>query len=160
MGPRISYLKGVRLSPDEKKYIASKVVVDGLSYNECAKKYGISIKSVWRYVRSVKTNQKIYGGIGGRPRALDEISIQNVKSIVTEVPSIREHDLRVFVREEYKETKKRKFPELEDTYIKCPNKRTVLRYTQKLLISAVNDVDAYNPFDVKFENIHDVFEFT
>jgi len=64
---------------------------------------------------------KIYGGIGGRPRALDEISIRNVKSIVTEVPSIREHDLRVFVREEYKETKKRKFPELEDTYIKCPN---------------------------------------
>lgn len=134
-------MKHVKLHLDQKNWLANEVISTGISGYELGKRFNLDRRIINRYVRTIRSGVKLRE-TGGRPKILDSISVIELQNFV-ESNHTRDRDiLRPYIRDERRETTKRKFLNVEEVPAEAYKKtglRSMRRYQKILLPFNMND---------------------
>ena len=112
---------------NKKIEIARKYIDDDIPIADLKKDYGVSSKAVWKYVGRIRSERELYAD-RGRPLALDRRSISDIETyLLSRGQSVTERELKNKIKEEHRNTFRRKFP-LTEFECKSMHYSTKLKY--------------------------------
>jgi hypothetical protein len=108
-GPGNHDLRGRKLSLAEKRWLANCFISGEFSFVEIYDKFKICRSQLHKFVKKTQLGGVLYCK-PGQPRKLDEISLKGIIDLHANNPDVDEKVLRNSIRQGYRQTLARKFP--------------------------------------------------
>jgi transposase len=133
-GPNPIDLRRRELTLSEKKWLASAFITGEMTAKDLHEKYKVAYSALHKYVKQVKNGGVLYDK-PGQPRKLDKTSMLALVNILKTTPEIEDSSMRDSIRNEYRETLKRRFPdeaEVDRKKRKALSYASVVNYSTQL----------------------------
>jgi transposase-like protein len=96
-----------------KDHICEQILANNESHFAMCNQYGMEPVTVRQWVLKAKRGLKLHGR-DGRPRLVDEETVEVIQSYMLENGGISDEDLKDFIRHQYDKSCKRKYNEVSD----------------------------------------------
>ena len=139
-GPGNHDLRRRKLLLTEKSWLANKFINGELSAREIQERFKVCNSLLRKYVKRTVRGEKLYSK-PGQPRKLDEISLTFLLNLYQSDPNIDETLFRTRIREQYRKSLRRRFPE-EPEYLlrrrKALSRHSVYSYSHQIKSAALH----------------------
>ncbi len=121
-------LNANQLSVEEKRWLGEQIISKRATAAQISQKLGLVQSTLYRYSNWVRKEHRMEEEVG-RPRCLDDISINAIFEAIRNLPSMSDAQLRNVIKKEYTATYSRRHDALDegDEVIEMP-RRSLKRY--------------------------------
>jgi transposase len=146
-GPGNHDLRKRKLLLTEKSWLANKYIHGELSAREIQQRFKVCNSLLRKYVERTVRGEKLYSK-SGQPRKLDDISLTFLLNLFQSDPNIDETLFRTRIREQYRESLRRRFPG-EPEYLlrrrKALSRHSVYSYSRQIKSAALHQSSQQHP---------------